>query len=262
MRVLVGVAAALLASVAGGCAPSGPERSPRLPEPEQSSPTSHDLSDATMWLSFEDTSLDYDGRTVYLDALGGHFDGRVVKAEDGSVERVPGPEGSGQAVAFPAKCAAVSDCPRALIEVAPDPALDPGEREFEYGASVWLAPDQTTTGSNIVQKGRFAASDSLWKLQVDSDEGEPSCVMRSGPDLLRVRSRVSISDAAWHRVVCQRGEDSISISVDGTVERRAGRIGSIASTWPVRIGAPGVGEGDDQFHGRVDDVYLRIEPAG
>jgi hypothetical protein len=34
----------------------------------------------------------------------------------------------------------------------------------------------------------------------------------------------------------------------------------VTSQWPVRVGAPGVGEGDDQFHGRIDDVFLLIDP--
>ena len=42
-------------------------------------------------------------------------------------------------------------------------------------------------------------------------------------------------------------------------DREAGRTGSVTNDWPVRIGGPGVGEGDDQFHGRIDDVYLRID---
>jgi hypothetical protein len=33
----------------------------------------------------------------------------------------------------------------------------------------------------------------------------------------------------------------------------------VNSTWPVRIGGPGIDEHDDQFHGRIDDAYLRIE---
>jgi hypothetical protein len=211
-----------------------------------------------MWLPFEETSIDFDGKTVYLDGLDGPFDARVVTANGGSVKQVAGPDGRGMGVTFPPKCTGAG-CPRALLEVAPDADLDPGDSDFEYGASVWLAPDQTTSGSNIVQKGRFAASDGLWKLQVDSDKGEPSCVMRSGTDVIRVRSSVSIADSAWHEVVCRRDQDEISINVDGTVDTRAGRIGPVVSSWPVRIGAPGVNDDDDQFHGQVDDVFLRVE---
>lgn len=258
MTVRIAVAAVLLVLVAGGCSSPDPAGGARMAPSGSPSPTGPDLSDATFWLSFEEESIDYDGAVAYPDALDGPFDGRVVTANGGAVGVVAGADGSARAVAFPARCAARAGCPRALVEIASDPALDPVDAEFEYGATVWLAPDQTTNGSNIVQKGRFAADGGLWKLQVDSDEGQPSCVFRSGSDLIRVRSSVSIADSTWHHVACRRDTDGVSIDVDGTVDRRAGRIGPVSSTWPVRIGSPGVGDGDDQFHGRIDDVYLRI----
>lgn len=259
MKVRGLVAMTLLAAVVmTGCSSAGAGRGVRPPAPPSASTSGPDLSDATLWLAFEDESVDFDGATVYPDALDGPFDGRVVTSAGGGVEQTEGPADRGRAVAFPARCMAPSGCPRAIVEVAPDPALDPDESDFEFGASVWLAPDQTTRGSNIVQKGRFAADDGLWKLQVDSDEGEPSCVIRSGSDLLTVRSSVSIADGSWHRVRCLRDRAGVTIEVDGTADREAGRTGSVRNSWPVRIGGPGVGEGDDQFHGRIDDVYLRI----
>jgi hypothetical protein len=219
-----------------------------------------DFSDATLWLSFEEDSRDFDGKKVFPDALDGPFDGRVEAAHDGKVRVVPGADGSARAVSFPETCDVdeAATCPRALIEVADDPALDPGDDDFQYGASVWLAPDQTTTGSNIVQKGRFAASDSLWKLQVDNDAGHPSCVVRSDGDLVRVRSPITIADGAWHQVWCTKVGDAITIEVDGKGRTTHGELGPVTSDWPVRIGAPGLGEHDDQFHGRIDDVFLRI----
>ena len=248
--------AALLVAVASGC--GGPEDGAPLPEPDPPSQTGPDLSDADLWLSFEDDSVGYDGATEFPDALDGPFAGRVVTANDGTVERVPGADGSGAAVAFPAKCTAPVGCPRAMVEVMPDPALNPGEGAFEYGATVWLAPDQTTTGSNIMQKGRFGTAGGLWKLQVDNDAGKPSCVVGSGTDLVTVRSSVSISDSAWHRVVCRRDGTGLSIQVDDTVDQEDARAVSVSNEWPVRVGSPGVGDEDDQFHGRLDDVYLKI----
>jgi hypothetical protein len=248
----------LAVAVTTGCSSAGAGQGVRLPASPTPSAAGPDFSDATLWLAFEDESVDFDGATVYSDALDGPFDGRVVTSGGGGVERTAGPTGRGSAVAFPARCEAPSGCPRAIVEVARDPALDPGERDFEFGASVWLARDQTTRGSNIVQKGRFAADDGLWKLQVDSDEGEPSCVIRSGSDLLTVRSSVSIADGHWHHVRCLKDREGVTIEVDGTVDRKAAGIGSVSNGWPVRIGGPGVGEHDDQFHGRIDDVYLRI----
>jgi hypothetical protein len=255
----VGLVAVIL--VACGCAgpDAGPDAGPA--ERPEASPSGADLSDADLWLSFEDDAVGYDGATEYPDALGGPFAGRVVTANGGTVEMVPGADGAGGALGFPAKCTAPSGCARAMVEVLSAPALNPGESDFEYGASVWLAPGETTNGSNILQKGRFATDGGLWKLQVDSDAGEPSCVVRSGTDLLTVRSSVSIADSTWHRVTCRRDEEGVTISVDDTVDRVEGRTGSVDNTWPVRVGSPGVGDGDDQFHGRVDDVFLRVDPA-
>ncbi len=255
--IAVAAVSLVLPLLLGGCSPEDPEESAPLPSVTSSSPTGADLSDATFWLSFEEESIDFDGATVYPDALDGPFDGRVVTANGGGLTVVPG-AGSARAISFPEKCDQRQGCPRALLEIPPDPALDPGLTEFEYGASVWLAPDQTTEGSNIVQKGRFGAEGGLWKLQVDGDEGRPSCVIRSGSDIVTVRSGVSVADSDWHHVVCRRDSDGVSIEVDGTVERRGGPTGSVSSSFPVRVGSPGVGDRDDQFHGRIDDVYLRI----
>jgi hypothetical protein len=256
-------AVALIVAAATGCSPDDDEGS-GLPQGGPSSQAAPDLSDADLWLSFDEDEVGYDGSTAFPDAAEGSSVGRVVTADGGSVELVPGANGSGSAVAFPARCAAATGCPRAMVEVLYNLALDPAERDFEYGASVWLAPDQTTSGSNIVQQGRFGTEGGQWKLQVDNDEGQPSCVVRGaepGAEPLVVRSKISISDSAWHRVVCRRDADGLSIEVDGEVAEKDGHTGSVSSEWPIRVGAPGVNEGDDQFHGQVDDVYLRIGPT-
>lgn len=255
----VALAALLLVGAAGGCA-SDTGQDARLPRPESRTQSAPDLSDADLWLSFERTTVDYDGSKAYPDALGGPFAGRVVTANGGRVEEVSGADGRGTAVAFPATCTAPGGCPSAMVEILPSPALNPGDDDFEYGASVWLSSDQTTTGSNIMQKGRFGSAGGQWKLQVDNLAGEPSCVLRSGDDQLIARSSVSIADSAWHHVVCRRDQDGLSIRVDDTVDRVDGRTGSVSNQWPVRVGSPGVGDDDDHFHGRVDDVYLRIDP--
>ena len=128
-----------------------------------------------------------------------------------------------------------------MVEVLPDPALNPGEGDFEYGAAVWLSPEQTTTGSNIVQKGRFGTAGGLWKLQVDTDAGEPSCVVRSGTDELIVRSSVSIADSAWHFVVCRRDKEGLSIQRrrHGGPGGRSDRLGEQRVAGPRR--QPGCG---------------------
>jgi hypothetical protein len=250
-----------LCALLAGCGPDADEDRPAPPRP---SPTGPDLTQADLWLSFDEHPVGTADATRFSDATGGLSVGLLVVSSGGGVDVVDGPAGRGSAIAFPPVCAGPESCPRSMVEVALTPELDPGERDFEFGATVWLDPDQTTAGSNIVQRGRFGSEGGQWKLQVDGAKGQPSCVVRgteSGPEPLVVRAAVSVADSAWHRVVCRRDAEGVSIEVDGEVVREAGRTGSVTNDAPLRIGAPGVSEDDDQFHGRLDDVYLLIEPA-
>lgn len=226
--------------------------------PTTGAPTATGPAAAALWLSFDEPTTGYDGSTAYADARGGPLAGRVVTGSRGGVRRVAGPPGRGSALAFPPRCAASTGCPRAMVEVPPSPLLDAGTGALRFGATVRLAPGQTTAGSNIVQKGRYGTAGGQWKLQVDSDEGFPSCMVRTAEEVLTVRSRVSVSDASWHRVSCRRDADGLVIEVDGTADRRAGGAGSVDNDEPVRIGSPGVGDDDDQFHGSIDDVFVRV----
>jgi hypothetical protein len=255
LRAVAALVVVLVAT--GGCGPDAEEDGSGSP----TGSAGPDLSRADLWLSFDD-DVASDGTPGFEDDAGGLFVGRVVSVNDGEVEEVAGADGTGAAISFPPTCGAATGCPRAMVEVMADASLDPGSSDFEYGAAVWLAPDQTTSGSNIVQKGRFGTDGGQWKLQVDNDEGQPSCVVRGdrpGAEPLVVRSSVTIADSQWHRVVCRRAGDDLTIEVDGAVDREEGETGSVVSEWPVRVGAPGVGDEDDQFHGRIDDVYLLVD---
>lgn len=216
---------------------------------------------AELWLSFDESEVGFNGSTEYADAQGAAWAGRVITANGGGVTEAPGGEGRGTALAFPEKCTDDSGCPRAMVEVGADPALEPGDRPFVFGASVRLAADQTADGSNVMQSGRFGSKGGQWKLQVDGDKGVPSCIFRSGDTVERIYSTTSVADDMWHRVDCERDDRGISIAVDGVERERAVDLGSVDSGLPIRIGSPGVGDDDDQFHGAIDDVVLDIEPT-
>lgn len=251
-RWLVVGTVALLSTGCGGSAPArpGPVSS------DAGLPLAH-MGDPDLWLSFDEG-----GRTSFADSLGRGYRGVVVLGNAGSVESVPGAPGRGLALAFPPPCEEEHGCPRAFVEIASDSSLDPGSSPFAYGASVWLAPDRTTEGSNVVQQGRFGTTGGQWKLQVDNRVGEPSCVIRSGDEVSTVRSSVTVADGQWHRVTCRRDAGGMSVDVDGTVDRADGGAGPVGSTGPIRVGSPGGGDLDDQFHGLIDDVFLEVDPDG
>ncbi|MBA3265577.1 MAG: hypothetical protein H0T14_04280, partial [Nocardioidaceae bacterium] len=67
---------------------------------------------------------------------------------------------------------------------------------------------------------------------------------------------------AWHNLQCRREGRSVTLRIDGTaVNSGSGRIGRVTTSAPIRIGGKGIGtkSGNDQYHGSLDNVYLRID---
>jgi hypothetical protein len=196
-----------------------------------------------------------------LGAVGG-----VLTVNRGAIQRVPD-ESGGVALRFPAPCRGPGgNCPRAIVDVPHSPGLNPGDRSFSFGAMVLLQPDETADGSNVMQKGRFRTPGVQWKLQIDGIAGRPSCVFRGGPGRrgpsVTVTSPVSVATGSWHRVRCVMTADRAAVAVDGlTTSAPAASVRALSNTAPVRLGGPALGVGADQYHGRLDDVFLRI-PAG
>lgn len=215
-----------------------------------------------LWLTFDERSLAPSGALRFFDSRG-RWVGDVEAANGGAIKLAPGPPARGQAVVMPEVCETGAPCPRALISIPDAAPLNPIGADFSYGASVMLPPDQTAKGSNVLQKGRFGSAGGQWKLQVDTLDGLPSCVVQGSLDgertLVTVRSTTSVADGEWHVVRCAKTASGLAIEVDGEVTREAGDIGTVSNDRPVLVGSAGVAEDDDQFHGHIDDVFLSVD---
>ena len=198
-----------------------------------------------------------------LDDSGTGSSGVVELAYGGAVRVVEG-VGGGHALRFPARCTA-EPCANADVRIPDAAALDPGSRDFEWGASLKLSLSQTTDGSNVMQKGLYNESGGQWKLQVDGSPGRPSCILsgrRTDGVFQRTiaKSSVSVADGAWHQVTCRRTSGTLAILVDGVVRgsATASRV-TTSSAAPVTIGAKAVKPYDnDQFSGTVDELFMRL----
>jgi hypothetical protein len=168
--------------------------------------------------------------------------------------------GDGYAVQFPARCRRSADkCPRAILESSRADVFNPGARPIRYGAAVQLTADETGPGANVLQKGFSVGGGSQFKLQVDGAAGRPSCVLSSGRDIYRLTSKVGVADGRWHRITCTRIGGRLSIDVDGrAVSRRIPEALSIRNDEPLRVGGKGAGPNNDQFAGRIDDVFVNL----
>ncbi|BFU47245.1 LamG-like jellyroll fold domain-containing protein [Krasilnikovia sp. MM14-A1004] len=183
---------------------------------------------------------------------------RTVARHRGAVR--PTPHDAGQAMAFPAKCRG-GRCPQVVLQTRSAATLNPGALPLAFGATVLLSRTQTSKGQNIVQKG-YSRTSSQYKLQIDGAAGRPSCVLVGvlRPRIRMVRSRISVADGRWHTLECQRRGRWMRIIVDGVVQgrRHVPATLAIANWCPLSIGGKGAYNDNDQFHGSVDDVWVRI----
>jgi Concanavalin A-like lectin/glucanases superfamily len=172
------------------------------------------------------------------------------------------PQGPGLAVAYPARCTKTREreCPRAILEGQRDDALNPGRRPIRYGASIRLTHADLADGANVMQKGYSVGGVSQFKLQVDHQQGHPSCVIAGRSRIYRAEPRLDVADGSWHDVACSRTSDRLAITVDG-VQRAAVPVPaglSIANAEPLRVGGKGANKGNDQYAGQIDNVFLTI----
>lgn len=265
-KVLLAIAvAASLGLAATGC--TNDEPPPPLPSP--TSPTASSPQPG-LQLAISPAELPagpVDRGTTIKDASGHGNNAVVVAPAQGvappiQVVRSADAPG-GVALKFGEPCEGETPCLREILEVADAPGLNPGTRDFHVSAAVRLGPDQTTKGSNIVQKGFSLGGGGQYKLQVDDLEGRPSCIIVAPgtTKINRVKAERSVADGAWHRVACRRAGATWSVIVDGAVVSSDIPAGiDVTSMTPLRIGGKSAIPDNDPFHGEVTDVQLVVQP--
>ena len=68
------------------------------------------------------------------------------------------------------------------------------------------------------------------------------------------------ADGQWHRILCVRTEDSLAVLIDGEQTGSVSIPPSLAvnNDLPLQLGGRGAGPGNDQFNGKLDDVFVEI----
>jgi hypothetical protein len=195
-----------------------------------------------------------------LTDINGAFPLRPLGQNGGSLTLVP--QGDGLAVKYPTRCTLTPEgqCPRAILEGLRDDALNPGTRPMRYGASIMMTHRDLADGANVFQKGFSVGGMTQFKLQVDHDKGRPSCVIASRTRIYRAEPRMDVADGRWHNLMCTRSDDRLTLIIDGAQRAQVPLPPglSIANAEPLRVGGKGAGEGNDQFSGQIDNVFLTI----
>ena len=193
--------------------------------------------------------------TTVRDVSGHRNHGTVKTSNGGHLRKVNG--APGKAAKFPC-----IGCGRALINVPDRRNLDPGRNPFWFGASVKVADREARRGNdpNILQKCLISQPGTRWKLELIGSR--PQCTIRGSAGQLVVRATQHVDNATWHQLQCRRQNGVVSLWIDGAVAaQKTGRTGRVANSAPVRIGAKALasGGGNDQYHGRLDSVFLKID---
>jgi hypothetical protein len=183
-----------------------------------------------------------------------------VRGVNGGTVRFIAKSGGGRYIGFPPKCSTTT-CPRALLEGADDTDLDPGTRQFRWGATVYVKKYQLKGSANVMQKG-VVSTESQWKLQVGATLGKAQCVVvgRGSTQTYVARSSVDVADGSWHRLMCLRTPTALTVFVDGI---RRGSVAvpatlSIGNNLPLRIGGPNFNASSDMYNGFLDDAYAAL----
>lgn len=174
----------------------------------------------------------------------------------------PGAEGAGVRLATP--CDPHEECPKAVLEFPDSPDLQPGTRDFRFGLSLLMTPDETSKGSNVVQKGFNNGGASQWKLQVDGEKGHASCVL-VGVDPEHdwlVTGTETVADGTWHVLECRREAGTLTLLVDGEVDKSK-PIDPATDVRPpsaLRVGGKSLKPDNDQYFGVLDDIFVLVAP--
>ena len=199
----------------------------------------------------------FDGPAPWADTSGnGHT---LTPVTGGNATVIRTPRDGGQAVRFPPRCKGGKPCPRLVFRAAGTPALNPGARPLRYGAAVRLAPNRTSKGQNILQKG-YSTEGSQYKLQIDGRSGHPSCALVAGRAIHLALARISVADDRWHTVECRRAGTELTVLVDGVTQGTTPVPAalSVSNGRPLSIGGKSAYGDNDQYHGLLDDVWIAM----
>ncbi|TDC50326.1 hypothetical protein E1212_15365 [Jiangella ureilytica] len=148
------------------------------------------------------------------------------------------------------------------LELAGDYVETPADAAVEFGdgpftAAAWFRSDGTGQQA-IMWAYSNVASDPKWWIRLEPDLGRIRGHVNTGAENRFVAAAGDYADGAWHHVALTRGDDAVTIYVDGeprgTAAPPAGSVSSGALTG-IRVGARVDGI-NNPLDGAVDDVWM------
>ena len=177
------------------------------------------------------------GSTVMHDAIGGH-DGAMNAVTAG----VPGFLGT--AFLFG----------RSFVTVPSAPALNPGAANLTLTIHLHTTQVPATPDWDLLRKGLFTSAGGEYKVEYQPT-GQASCGYMGSQGSSEIIAGPALNDGAWHTVQCVKTPTAIALVVDGQAFSQAARVGSIANSADLVIGAR---PGSEFFIGSLDEASVVV----
>jgi len=142
------------------------------------------------------------------------------------------------------------------VSVPSSSDLSPGTGDFRFTLSVRFpaVPSAAVGDFDLLRKGLASTSGGDYKVEI-LRTGKAFCFYKGSAGAVSLSGGPNLADNAWHTLTCARVGESVVLTVDGRSFTKTGRIGSVANTATLFIGAKNK-TGGDQYTGLMDEVSI------
>jgi hypothetical protein len=148
--------------------------------------------------------------------------------------------------------------PESVVTVADAANLNPGNSNISFTAHVnFVSHPVATSDYGVVRKGPGRGQHYKMELKPNSTRTRTRarCSFKGSSGKTTITKGPNLING-WHTITCFKDSTQIGVIVDGRTFTKPITIGSITNTSPVTIGRNE--DGDDQYHGNMDEVSITI----
>jgi hypothetical protein len=149
-----------------------------------------------------------------------------------------------------------------IVTVKSSSSLNPGSGNIRLIVHVKFrqVPSKSVGDYDLIRKGLSSTSGGDYKMEIypnsDRSQAQALCYFRGSAGSGTLQKGPNLTDGKWHTISCYKTASTMQLIVDGTTYTKSVKIGSIANSAPLTIGAKSTG--GDWYLGDMDEVSVEI----
>jgi hypothetical protein len=132
--------------------------------------------------------------------------------------------------------------------------LNPGAANITIGVHLKTTTAPASPDWDLLRKGLYTTSGGEWKVEYQPT-GQASCGFKGSSGYAELQAGPSLKDGRFHFVQCVKTSTQIKLVVDGVTYAKSAKVGSIANSAAVAVGAR---PGSEYFKGYLDEASIAI----